>query len=189
MVRMTDSTCEGLALGAYRVPRARLAGTLALPMAGFLGHGVGIGCIAGASCAARGDARPPRNRIPRAWGWPWVHSGCLVRGSRGRSPSPNRIPRAWGWPSVHSGCLGRGSRGRSPSPKPDSSGVGLALGAYRMPRARLAGTLALPKPDSSGMGLAWGWHWVHSGCLGRGSRGRSPSPWPDSSGMGLVLGA
>ncbi len=35
----------GLALGAYLVPWARLAGTLALPNPGFLMQGLGIGNI------------------------------------------------------------------------------------------------------------------------------------------------
>ncbi len=39
--RMADASCEGLALGATRWPRARLAGTLALPTTGCVGHGVG----------------------------------------------------------------------------------------------------------------------------------------------------
>ncbi len=110
-----------------RMPRARLAGTLALPPAGFLAP---RGCqyaYSDASCAARGDARPPSGRIPRAEGLSKRLFGCLVRGSRGRSPSLRPDSSRQGLSICLFGSLVRGSRGRSPSLRPDSSCQGLSI--------------------------------------------------------------
>ena len=97
--------------------------------------------------------------------------GCLVRGSRGRSPSPVPVSSCRGGQVGMGGCLVRGSRGRSPSrrrmPRAGVGRLAWAVASYaargdarppgdgclvpgwagwhgRLPRTRLAGTLAFP---------------------------------------------
>ena len=168
----TDASCRGGYVGHARISRARLAGTLALPGDGCLVPGGVCWSCTDFSCAARGDARPPRGRMPRAGGvmLACTDFSCAARGDarppRGRMPRAGegmlactdfscaargdarppreRMPRAGGVMLVMHGFLVRGSRGRSPSPGTDASYRGGYVGHARISRARLAGTLALP---------------------------------------------
>ena len=153
---VTGFLVPGWAGWRLRMPRARLAGTLALPGSGLPRAGVGRLAFTDASYAARGDARPPRERIASCRGGQVGGHGCLVRGSRGRSPSPGADSSCRGGQVGVHGCLVRGSRGRSPSPGPDCLVPGWAGWRSRMPRTRLAGTLALPGTGSSCRGGS-GW--------------------------------
>ena len=171
---VADFSCRGGSVSRSRMPRARLAGTLALPdgripragvgrlyvhgclvrgsrgrspspIAGFLVPGWSVIRVTDASCAARGDARPPRDRMPRAEGvlvMRCTDASCAARGDA--RPPRYRMPRAGVVRLCVHGCLVRGSRGRSPSPVADSSCRGCSVSRSRMPRARLAGTCREP---------------------------------------------